>query len=95
MKRIVKDLDFALVVKAIFSSTKTNTSVQAWSFVKYSEQHPKAVHIEVRAYQALEVTSELRKIIKSEVFQQQYKIKVYFSPQFDFKQNGRKQNNIK
>ena len=70
MKRTVKDLDFTLVVKVIFSSAKANTSVQAWSFVKCSEQCPKAVHIEVRDYQALEVTSELRKIIKSEVFQQ-------------------------
>ena len=66
----MKDLDFALVVKAIFSSTKANTSVQAWSFVKHSEQCPKVVHIEVRAYQALEVTLELRKIIKLEAFQQ-------------------------
>jgi len=95
VKRTVKDPNFALVVKAIFSGAKAKTSMQAQSFVKYSKQHPKGVYIKVRAYQALEVTSELRKIIKSEAFQQQYKIKVYFSPQFDFKQNGRKQNNIK
>jgi len=53
VKKTVKDLDFALVVKVIFSGAKANTSVQAWSFVKRSKQRPKAVYIKVRAYQAL------------------------------------------
>ena len=52
----MKDPNFALVVKAIFSGAKAKTSMQAQSFVKYSKQRSKAVHIEVRAYQALEVT---------------------------------------
>ena len=50
VKRTVKDPDFALVVKVIFSSAKVNTPIQAWSFVKCSKQRSKAVHIEVRAY---------------------------------------------
>ena len=69
VKGKVDDLDFDLVVKVIFNGERDNSSVKERSFVKRYEQLPKAVHLEVRSYQALEVTSELRKITESEAFQ--------------------------
>ena len=68
VKKKVENPDFALVVKVIFNGERLN-SIQVQSFVKHADQYPKVVHIEVWAYQALEVTSELRKIIKLEAFQ--------------------------
>ena len=50
VKQRVDDLDFALVVKIIFNGKKANSSFQAWSFVKYAEQRPKVVYIEVHSY---------------------------------------------
>ena len=69
VKRKVDNPDFTLVVKMIFNSEKANSSFQERSFVKCDEQYLKAVYIEVCSYQVLEVTSKIKKIIKSEAFQ--------------------------
>ena len=45
VKRKVKDPDFVLVVKIIFSSAKADSSSQARSFIKHNEQCLKAVYI--------------------------------------------------
>ena len=84
---------FALIIKAIFNREKQQQ--QSRSFIKKAEQHLKAVHIKVKSSQALEVTSAIRAIIKTEEFSTLYKLKIYFSPQFDFNLNGHKQNEIK
>ena len=88
VKLYVPKLLFTLVIKAIFNGEKQQQ--QSCSFIKKAEQHPKAVHIEVEFSQALEVTLAIIAIIKTEEFSTFYKIKIYFSPQFDFNLNRRK-----
>ena len=52
-------------------------------------------YIEERLDQALETTSAVHKIIKSEKFMQRYNVIVYFLSQYEFKQNARIQKEIK
>ena len=63
VKMIVKfDPDFALVVKFIFSGEKAQ--VQSMSFDRRNDLMPKAINVEVRGSQALEIASAVRKVIK-------------------------------
>ena len=69
LEKQVKDLVefipvFTLVVKFIFSGEKVVKPTR--SFNKKFEDRPKAVHIEVRSDQVLQVISAMRKIIKSQ-----------------------------
>ena len=78
--------DFALVPKFFFSREKATKST--YSFVSITDSYLKAIHIEVREEQVLELTSVVRKIIELLQFQEICNVKVYFSPQFKFRQNG-------
>ena len=84
---------FDLIIKTIFNREKQQQ--QSYSLIKKAEQHPKAIHIEVKSSQALEVILAIRAIIKIEKFSTFYKLKIYFSLQFDFNLNRHKQNEIK
>ena len=63
--------------------------------MKKDDLHPKAIQIEVIKEQALQVTSAIRKIIKSKQFIIFYSLKVRFSPKYEHSQNTRTQTEIK
>jgi len=58
--------DFRLVVKYIFNEEKSQKSIR--SFINKQDKRPRAIHVEVREEQALEVTSAIKKIIKTSEF---------------------------
>ena len=76
-----------LVVKFIFDSKKAQKTIK--SFINKNDFRLKGVHVEVIGEQVLEVTSAIRKVIKSPAFIARYNTTVYFSPQFEFGLNGR------
>ena len=86
-KQVDVTLDFALLSRAIFNGEKVQISSS--SFTSKGEKCPRAINVEVRSEQDLTVTSEIRKIMKSERFKKTHKVTVCFSPRYEFGQNTR------
>jgi len=70
--------NFVLVIKYIFDEEKAQKPKN--SFINKNDSRLKGIHVEDVKEQALEITSAVRKVIKSDKFKNRYNINVYFSP---------------